>query len=104
LEDGNQEETLALLSAEEFRKWAEEQHRLDAQRNMRTWGFNIFVIGLATLSLALALLQTLDLDQVTYLQILGLSFTAIVVGLMLVFLSPWAASKNERLAATKKEP
>jgi len=89
------EATPTVLSAEEFRKWVKEDRARNAKRNMRGWGFNIFIVGLAVLSLALALLQTVELREIDYLELISISITSMIVGVMFIFLSPWAADKDE---------
>jgi len=84
-----------LLSAEEFRTWVKNERSRNAKQHVRGWGFNIFVVGLAVLSLALALTQTVELREIDYLELISISITSMIVGVMFIFLSHWAGDNSK---------
>jgi len=77
-----------------FEKWWADEKKRRAKQELKNVGRDIFMIGLSVLAVGLTLATVPGVDETGTLQIIGVGATALIIGLLLVVLSPWAAVRE----------
>jgi len=79
-----------------FETWRKKEEKRRAKHEMRETGFNVFAVGLGAIAVGLGMATLESIREIDIAEVIVLGISAMAMGLVFVFLSRWAAVREER--------
>jgi hypothetical protein len=84
-----------------FRIWREKEEKRRARHAMNDTGFKVFTVGLGAVAAGIGMTTLEGISDLSVAQVILTGAGVMVLGIVLIFLSPWAAVREEKDRAQK---